>query len=84
MGNKLIEYYLSLAALDGIDTDNPHQYDTEVGILVEFVETLVWIDEKPFIITNALVENPETGDVKLVDCQLLKRFIDERGNTHVV
>ena len=75
MEEKLVEYYISLDALDGIDTNNAHQYDTNTGILIKFIETVAWLDEKPFQVTKALIENAESGDVHLIDPQLIKRFV---------
>ena len=80
---QLIEYYNSIAALDGIDTDNPHQFDSSIGYLIDLVQTVQWFDEKPYPVTQALVENLDTGELSLIDCKLLKKHVSPY-NYHLV
>ena len=75
MENELIEYYVSEDALDGIHDDNPHQYDTKTALLIKIVEVLQWDDDRPLVISKALVEDVETGEFHLVPCELLKRHV---------
>lgn len=53
----------------------PNQYDTAVGILHEFAASIKEVDGKAFQVTDAIIEDPENGDVKCVDYRLIKRFV---------
>lgn len=73
--NRKVEYYLHGEAQDGVYQDMPNQYETAEGILHEFTGSIKEIDGKPFQVTEAIIEDPETGDVKYVDYRLIKRFV---------
>ena len=73
--NRKVEYYLHGEAQDGVYLDMPNQYETAEGILHEFAGSIKEIDGKPFQVTEAIIEDPETGDVKYIDYRLIKRFV---------
>ena len=73
---RLVEYFLSEGALDGSLFDDPHQYDTEQGLLLCFAEQIHFINEQPFQETIAIIEDPETREIKKVRVSLLKHFCE--------
>lgn len=73
--NRKVEYYLHGEAQDGVYPDMSNQYDTAVGILHEFAGSIKEVDGKAFQVTDAIIEDPENGDVKCVDYRLIKRFV---------
>ncbi len=52
---RTVIFYKSEDAMDGVDFDNPHQYDTDEGYFIGFD-----VGEQR---TFAIIENPETKDI---------------------
>lgn len=70
-----VVYYKHSEALDCFCPDKPNQYDTAEGILLGFGYRIIFKEEHPFQITEAIIENPQTGEIKHIDYQLLKNSI---------
>ena len=58
--------------MDGVDFDNPHQYDTDEGYFIGLAHDVVSGEQRTF----AIIENPETKDIFHIDFKLLKSFKD--------
>ena len=58
--------------MDGVDFDNPHQYDTDEGYFIGLAHDVVNGEQRTF----AVIENPETKDIFYIDFKLLKSFKD--------
>jgi len=74
---RKVAYFLHYEALDGIYLDMPNQYETAEGFLLTFAHNVRYVDEKPFQITEAVIENLETHEIKCIDYRLLKEFLME-------
>lgn len=74
--NRKVEYYLNGEAQDGVYPDMPNQYETAEGILHEFAGSIKEVDGDAFQVTDAIIEDPVTGEVKCVDYRLIKRFVE--------
>ena len=69
---RTVVFYKSEDAMDGIDFDNPHQYDTDEGYFIGLAHDIVGGEQRTF----AVIENPETKDIFYIDFKLLKAFKD--------
>ncbi|GHV02012.1 hypothetical protein FACS1894159_10520 [Bacteroidia bacterium] len=74
--NKKVEYYTQKEAIDGFYPDKPNQYDTTKGVLLGFGHIIKYIDGKPYQITEAIIEDPNTKWISHIDYQLLKKICD--------
>ncbi|WP_279123941.1 hypothetical protein [Alistipes indistinctus] len=76
---RQVEYYTSdthdpeAGFMDG-DNENDDQIST--GILYEFVDSIQYVDGKPFQVTKALIQDRDTQKLSTVSIKQLKRFID--------
>ncbi|OUO17597.1 hypothetical protein B5F90_10720 [Alistipes sp. An31A] len=69
---RLIEFYRSEDALDGIEFDNPHQYETDEGYFIGLAHDIINGQQRTF----ALIEDPQTKEIFYIDFKLLKAFKD--------
>ena len=74
--NRRVKYYLHGEAQDGVYPDLPNQYEMAEGILIEFANSIKEIDGKPLQVTEAIVEAPETYEIKHIDYRLVKQFVE--------
>ena len=76
---RQVEYYTSdthdpeAGFMDG-DNENDDQIST--GILYEFVDSIQYVNGKPFQVTKALIQDRDTQKLSTVSIKQLKRFID--------
>lgn len=59
-----------------MDGDNENDDQISTGILYEFVDSIQYVDEKPFQVTKALIQDINTQKLSTVSIKQLKRFID--------
>ena len=69
---RLIEFYRSEDALDGIEFDNPYQYETDEGYFIGLAHDIISGQQRTF----ALIEDPQTNEIFYIDFKLLKAFKD--------
>lgn len=74
--NRRVKYYLHGEAQDGVYPDMPNQYETTEGVLIEFANSIKEIDGKPFQLTEAIIEDPETHEINHIDYRLVKQFVE--------
>lgn len=74
--NRRVKYYLHGEAQDGVYPDMPNQYETAEGVLLEFANSTREIDSKAFQVTEAIIEDLKTHEVKTIDYHLIKCFIE--------
>ena len=74
--NRRVKYYLHGEAQDGVYPDLPNQYEMAEGILIEFANSIKEIDGKPLQVTEAIVEDHETYEIKHIDYRLVKQFVE--------
>ena len=74
--NRRVKYYLHGEAQDGVYPYLPNQYETAEGVLIEFANSIKEIDGKSFQVTEAIIEDIETHEIKLIDYRLLKQFVE--------
>ena len=65
--NRRVKYYLHGEAQDGVYPYLPNQYETAEGVLIEFANSIKEIDGKSFQVTEAIIEDIETPEIKLID-----------------
>ena len=59
-----------------MDGDNENDDQISTGILYEFVDSIQYVDGKPFQVTKALIQDRDTQKLSTVSIKQLKRFID--------
>ena len=69
---RTVIFYKSEDAMDGVDFDNPHQYDTDEGYFIGLAHDVVSGDQRTF----AIIENPETKESLHREWKLLKSCKD--------
>lgn len=74
--NRRVKYYLHGEAQDGVYQDLPNQYETAEGIFHGLGNSIRFIDGKPFQVSEAIIEDPETHEIKIIDYRLIKCFIE--------
>ena len=72
---RKVVYHTKLEALDGFDPEVPNQNETAEGLFVGLSSRIQCVDGKPFQITEALIEDPQTHEIKRIDYRLLKEFV---------
>ncbi len=73
--NRQVAYYVrSENDRAEYDPDMEGQYDENEGLLVSFAHKVQWIDGRPFQITEAVIEDLQTGEIKHIDYNQLKNF----------
>ena len=76
---RQVEYYTSDThdpAAGFMDGDNENDDQISTGILYEFVDSIQYVDGKPFQVTKALIQDRDTQKLSTVSIKQLKRFID--------
>jgi len=74
---RKVVYHLHIESIDGHYPDMPNQYETAEGFLLDFAHRVIYENGKPYQITEAVIENPETHEIKRIDYRLLKQFITQ-------
>ena len=76
---RQVEYYTSDTydpEAGFMDGDNENDNQISMGILYEFVDSIQYVDGKPFQVTKALIQDRDTQKLSTVSIEQLKWFKD--------
>lgn len=75
MVNRRVRYYVNFEAIDGFNDDDEQCLEAE-GNLLSIVHRVVSQDESNYPVSEVLIEDLESHDIKTIDYRQLISFVD--------
>lgn len=74
---RKVKYYVHFEALDGFDETLDEQFEEDEGILIDIVHSSIAGNDGPIPISEVLIEDIKTHEIKHIDSHQLIKFVEE-------